>query len=599
MTAPWIDVSDTTPRIAYTATAGQIAFTVPFVFFESDDLRVYQNDVLLTLEVQYSVAGAEQTGGTVTLTTGTVLGDEITISRHVAIEQTSHVPVFGPLDVPSINIQFSKLIAILQQLEDELLRSLRLPDSTAVTGDMLLVTAPVAGQWLKWNATENGVESAAVILPAGSYSIATPTEVSAGASNTVLMTPYGVAQVKSDTAPATLAWDHGVPGDSSDQTTALQAIIDGLPAEGGAIISRGNVNFTQLDNHGRRNISFIGAHGAGTGAGASNRTIWRCTAGAIGTSTAAINCLHTNNVSFRGLTLTAADGAFNGRLIDYGGTSPVPGQDSAYMTIDDCIINVAGGIGLSLYGATNGRFSQINFNGAGRHILLQDTAGTGFCNDHQFSTCVFHPVSGYPVLGSGEGITFLACCWQAGSSTGIGRAVVTSNQQQFLGMNFIGCTFYDQTVAGGEWIVARWGAGFNVTGANRFGGIAGAYAIDIGGVVGGDPQEGGVRGFNISGNFFDNFTAAITFSGTNAAKSNARGGVIGGNGITNGFLLASYNEVEQLVLLPNSIYGAPNEIGSHMAFLGLPSYADDATAAAVPLVSGQLYRVGNAVHIVG
>jgi hypothetical protein len=229
---------------------------------------------------------------------------------------------------------------------------------------------------------------------------------------------------------------------------------------------------------------------------------------------------------------------------------------------------------------------------------LQDTAGTGFCNDHLFSTCTFHPVSDYPVLGSGEGIFFLSCCFQAGSTSRIGRAVRTSDVAMFKGLGFIGCTFYDPTVTGGEWIVARWGSGFNASGINRFSGVAGSYAIDLGGVVGSDPQEGGVRGFDVSGNFFDNFTAAITFSGTSAAKSNARGGMIGGNGVTNGALLANYGEVEQVVLLPNSIYGAPNAIGSHVAFLGLPSYADDATAAAVPLATGQVYRVGHAVHVV-
>lgn len=126
----WINVADITPRIGYTATASQTAFTVPFVFFENSDLHVYQNDVLLTLDTDYTVTGAEdEDGGTVTLLTGATASDAILISRHVPIEQTTHIPPSGPLDIAAINIQISKLIAISQQLNDSFERSLRQPDS--------------------------------------------------------------------------------------------------------------------------------------------------------------------------------------------------------------------------------------------------------------------------------------------------------------------------------------------------------------------------------------------------------------------------------------------------------------------------------------
>jgi hypothetical protein len=141
LTTEWLDVSDITPRIGYTATASQTAFTVPFVFFENSDLRVYQNEVLLTLDVDYTVTGAEdEDGGTVTLVTGATVGDAILISRHVPIEQTTHIPPSGPLDIAAINIQISKLIAISQQLNDVFERSLRQPDSE----DLLDMELPAA-----------------------------------------------------------------------------------------------------------------------------------------------------------------------------------------------------------------------------------------------------------------------------------------------------------------------------------------------------------------------------------------------------------------------------------------------------------------------
>lgn len=140
--ADWLNVSTIAPRIAYIATAAQTAFTVPFVFFVDADLFVYKNTVLLTLAVDYTVTGAESpTGGTVTLLTGATLGDEIMIVRELEISQTTHIPPSGPLDVPAINIQFSRIIAMIQQIGNFLGRAIHFPDSDSTLSGEL---APVA-----------------------------------------------------------------------------------------------------------------------------------------------------------------------------------------------------------------------------------------------------------------------------------------------------------------------------------------------------------------------------------------------------------------------------------------------------------------------
>src|SRR6187399_2301591 len=183
----WLNVSDITPRIGYIATASQTAFTVPFVFFEDTNLSVYQNGTLLTLGADYTVVGEEEDdGGTITLAVGATVGDAIMISRHVPITQTTHIPPSGPLDVPAINIQLSKLVTMIQQVADGVDRSVRLSDDTF---GALQPSVPVAGEFLKWNATGDGVESTVVISPDGTYAIATKSEAEAGTRNDVLMTP--------------------------------------------------------------------------------------------------------------------------------------------------------------------------------------------------------------------------------------------------------------------------------------------------------------------------------------------------------------------------------------------------------------------------
>jgi hypothetical protein len=149
----FIDVSDETPRRAYTATSGQTAFAVPFVFFQNSDLQVYQEDVPLTLDEDYTVSGAEsEDGGTVTLLEGATAGDSIVIARAVPYELTTHIPTSGDLDVPAINLQFSLFVAMIQQLSVNLPRSLRQPDSDEDDLDALPVAASRASKYLGFDA---------------------------------------------------------------------------------------------------------------------------------------------------------------------------------------------------------------------------------------------------------------------------------------------------------------------------------------------------------------------------------------------------------------------------------------------------------------
>lgn len=162
MPTSWIDVSDVAPRIAYTATASQTLFAVPFVFFEDEDLKVFQNDVQITLTTDYTVVGAEdEDGGSITLLTGATVGDSIVITRDVPIEQTTHIPPSGPLDIPAVNVQFSKLIAIDQQLDDKIDRSIHFPESEATIDAEL---APVATRASKLMGFDS---DGAIIYPSG------------------------------------------------------------------------------------------------------------------------------------------------------------------------------------------------------------------------------------------------------------------------------------------------------------------------------------------------------------------------------------------------------------------------------------------------
>jgi len=123
-----IIISDTEPRVQYTATAGQTSFTVPFEFFANADLKVFNGTTQLTFAAspstasEYSVSGAGQTGGgSITLGgSGATLNDIITIYRDLAIERTTDFPTSGAFQINSLNTELDKIIAMAQQLERDL-----------------------------------------------------------------------------------------------------------------------------------------------------------------------------------------------------------------------------------------------------------------------------------------------------------------------------------------------------------------------------------------------------------------------------------------------------------------------------------------------
>ena len=160
-----IIISDTEPRIQYTATAGQTSFTVPFAFFANADLQVFNGTSQLSFNAspsnatQYSVTGAGvSSGGSITLgSPGATVNDVITIVREVAIERTTDFPTSGAFQIDSLNTELDKIIAMAQQLERDLKLSPRV-NTTSSSSFNLTFPDMVAGKILSANAGGTGLE---------------------------------------------------------------------------------------------------------------------------------------------------------------------------------------------------------------------------------------------------------------------------------------------------------------------------------------------------------------------------------------------------------------------------------------------------------
>ena len=166
-----ITISDTTPRVQYTATSGQTSFTVNFEFFVNADLKVYNASSLLTYAAapanatQYSVTGAGITGGgSITLgSPGATLNDVITIYRDMSVSRSTDFPTSGTFQVDSLNEELDKLTAMVQQVETDTKYSPKFSQTTA-TGFNLTFPELVASKVISVNSAGTALEAAQSIV---------------------------------------------------------------------------------------------------------------------------------------------------------------------------------------------------------------------------------------------------------------------------------------------------------------------------------------------------------------------------------------------------------------------------------------------------
>ena len=159
-----ITISDTEPRVQYTATSGQTTFAVNFEFFTTADIKVYNGTTLLTYNAspssasQYSVTGAGVSGGgSITLGGGATLNDKITIFRDLAVARSTDFPTSGAFQIDSLNTELDKIIAMIQQVERDLKFSPRAASTTASTYNLTFPEL-VANKFLTVNSGGTALE---------------------------------------------------------------------------------------------------------------------------------------------------------------------------------------------------------------------------------------------------------------------------------------------------------------------------------------------------------------------------------------------------------------------------------------------------------
>lgn len=158
-------VTTTTNRVNEQGNGVKTAFDFTFKVFAATDLQVFKVvratgvATLQTITTDYTVSLTDggDSGGTVTYVTAPLSTEDSLIIRTLTIDQQFDIPVASNLPEEQLENAYDKAIMILQQLDEELDRSLLLPVSSTITD--LTIPNPVANNLLGWNSGATNLEN--------------------------------------------------------------------------------------------------------------------------------------------------------------------------------------------------------------------------------------------------------------------------------------------------------------------------------------------------------------------------------------------------------------------------------------------------------
>jgi sulfur carrier protein ThiS len=197
-------VNDVAPRVQYTATAGQTAFSIPFEFLENDDVTVLRNGAVITRVAspstadEYSLIGVGSSGGgSCLLGAGATLADVITIYRTMDFARATDFPVGGPFSVAALNEELDSNMLLMRQLEEDFVRSMRVP-VTDLSSDLVIPDVNTRkSKWLAFdlNGTPMAVAENGQSVITGMARAVTQSDVTATEGQTVFTISYEVGTV--------------------------------------------------------------------------------------------------------------------------------------------------------------------------------------------------------------------------------------------------------------------------------------------------------------------------------------------------------------------------------------------------------------------
>lgn len=155
--AEHILVQDIVPRIQYTADGINKTFETPFIIFNEEALDVYLDEEKITQG--YTIQTDDEMRGQVVFETAPENGTLVTLTRHLTIARTSDFQEGGTLRANTLNYELDYQTACLQELADNINRSMVLPPYAVDSDIQLTLPLPKAGRAIVWDADGKNLEN--------------------------------------------------------------------------------------------------------------------------------------------------------------------------------------------------------------------------------------------------------------------------------------------------------------------------------------------------------------------------------------------------------------------------------------------------------
>lgn len=114
---------------------GTTDFDFTFLFFEDATILVYVDGVLQVLDTDYTLTN-DDPGGTVSFTTAPPDGDQVLIKRVEPLTQDHDYIENDDFPAESHEVALDRVVMMVQQLQEELNRSITLPETDDSAGDL-------------------------------------------------------------------------------------------------------------------------------------------------------------------------------------------------------------------------------------------------------------------------------------------------------------------------------------------------------------------------------------------------------------------------------------------------------------------------------
>ena len=231
-----MSVNDTTRRVSATGTGAEqtVSFTFPIV--NNSDITVYQREIstgdetVLTETTHYTVTNNGTRGGSITTVSPYISSSyQIHVVRDTGLAQETILPTGGDYSASDIEAAFDKIHRILIELNDDISRCIRIPetDASATTTEL-----PNSVDRASDNITadSNGYITASDSVEEGSVSFTSfGTSIAEAANALSAKSTFNLDHVYD-------VRDYGAAGDGvTDDASAIQSAIEAAEADGGIV----------------------------------------------------------------------------------------------------------------------------------------------------------------------------------------------------------------------------------------------------------------------------------------------------------------------------------------------------------------------------